>query len=63
MLNIVDEFTHEGITVRIERKLELFDVIDALPSFAAAYRTAAGSCVASTAQTGKLNPPVLAQTG
>jgi len=32
-------------------------------AFAAAYRTAAGSPVASTARTGKLNPPVLAQTG
>jgi putative transposase len=30
---------------------------------AAARRQAAGSSVASTAQTGKLNPPVLAQTG
>ena len=32
-------------------------------AFAAAYRRAAGSPVASTARTGKLNPPVLAQTG
>jgi putative transposase len=32
-------------------------------AFAAAYRMATGSPVASTARTGKLNPPVLSQTG
>ncbi len=32
-------------------------------AFAAAYRTATGSPVTSTARTGKLEPPILAQTG
>ena len=30
MLNVVDEFTHECIAIRIERKLKSFDVIDVL---------------------------------
>jgi len=30
MLNVVDEFTHECLTIRINRKLNAFDVIDVL---------------------------------
>ena len=30
MLNIVDEFTHECLSIRIDRKLKSTDVIDAL---------------------------------
>ncbi len=30
MLNVVDEFTHEGIKIRIERGLKAVDVIDVL---------------------------------
>jgi transposase InsO family protein len=30
MLNVVDEFTHECIAIRIERKLKSIDVIDVL---------------------------------
>lgn len=30
MLNVVDEFTHECIAIRIERKLKAIDVIDTL---------------------------------
>ena len=32
MLNVVDEFTHECIAIRIERKLKSIDVIDVLAS-------------------------------
>lgn len=31
MLNIIDEFTRECLTIRIGRKLNSTDVIDALP--------------------------------
>jgi putative transposase len=30
MLNVVDEFTHECIAIRIERKLKSIDVVDVL---------------------------------
>jgi putative transposase len=30
MLNVVDEFTHECLAIRINRKLKAFDVIDVL---------------------------------
>ena len=30
MLNIIDEFTHESLAIRINRKLKAIDVIDAL---------------------------------
>jgi len=30
MLNVVDEFTHECLAIRVERKLKTVDVIDAL---------------------------------
>jgi len=30
MLNVVDEFTHECLTIRVNRKLEVIDVIDVL---------------------------------
>ena len=30
MLNIVDEFTHEGLAIRVARKLKAIDVIDVL---------------------------------
>jgi len=32
MLNVVDEFTHESIAIRIERKLKSIDVIEVLAS-------------------------------
>jgi transposase InsO family protein len=30
MLNVIDEFTHECLSIRIERKLKSVDVIDVL---------------------------------
>jgi hypothetical protein len=30
MLNIIDEFTHEAIAIRVKRKLNSLDVIDVL---------------------------------
>ena len=30
MLNVVDEFTHECLAIRIDRKLKAYDVIDVL---------------------------------
>ena len=33
MLNIIDEFTHERLAIRIDRKLKSIDVIDVLSVF------------------------------
>ena len=30
MLNVIDEFTHEGLAIRVDRKLKAIDVIDVL---------------------------------
>jgi putative transposase len=30
MLNVIDEFTHEGLAIRVARKLKAIDVIDVL---------------------------------
>jgi len=37
MLNVIDEFTHECLAIRVARKLKAIDVIDVLSSFCAAF--------------------------
>ena len=44
MLNIIDEFTHECLAIRIDRKLKSIDVIDVLSDlFYLAWRPGAHS--------------------
>jgi hypothetical protein len=43
MLNIIDEFTHECLAIRSDRKLKSIDVIDVLSDLFLAWRPGAHS--------------------
>ena len=40
MLNVLDEFTHESLAIRVARKLKAIDVIDVLSDLFIAARRA-----------------------
>ena len=60
MLNVIDEFTHECLAIRVDRKLKAIDVIDVLSDLFAPSAACRATCAPTTARS---SSPSRSRTG